>query len=281
MAQPAHALAAGLALKPEHFDAARAAGEAGLWFEVHAENYMVDGGPRRGWLAAVRERHPVSLHGVALSLAGTDPLDRAHLARLAGLVRWVQPALVSEHLAFSSVAGMHLPDLLPCLRTGAALVRIADRIAQVQDTLGLAIGIENPSHYLQLPGHEWDEIDFLAELARRTGCTLLLDINNVFVSARNLGFDAAAWLDRFPAGPVSEIHLAGHTQDPALGPALLIDSHDAPVADAVWQLCERFLRRAGPRPVLIERDANLPPFDVLLAERARAAALLRQPEPVA
>lgn len=270
----AHALTAGLTLKPEHFDAACAAVAPGLWFEVHAENHMVDGGPRRAWLAAVRERHPVSLHGVALSLGGTETLDRDHLRRLADLVHRVEPALVSEHLAWNAMDGRHLPDLLPCLRTRAALHRIAGRIAQVQDLLGRPIGIENPSHYLQLPGHTWDEIDFLAELVRRTGCTLLLDINNVYVSARNLGLDAAAWVDRFPAEAVSEVHLAGHASDPALGPALLVDSHDAPVAPEVWQLCARFLQRAGPKPLLIERDANLPPFEVLLAERNRAAAML-------
>lgn len=266
---------AGLTLKPEHFDAACAMAAPGLWFEVHAENYMFDGGPRRAWLAAVRDRHPVSLHGVALSLAGTGPLDREHLRRLAELVRRIEPVLVSEHLAWNAMDGRHLPDLLPCLRTRDALHRIAARIAQVQDVLGRPIGIENPSHYLQLPGHSWDEIDFLAELVRRTGCTLLLDINNVHVSARNLGLNAEAWVDRFPAQAVSEVHLAGHAADPALGPALLVDSHDAPVAAEVWQLCARFLRRAGRRPLLIERDANLPPFDVLFAERERAAGLLR------
>lgn len=277
MVQPSPA--AGLGLKPEHYHAALAARAPGLWFEVHAENHMVDGGPRLGWLQAVRAQHPVSLHGVSLSLAGAEAPDAAHLRRLAALVARIQPVLVSEHLAWSSWRGVHLPDLLPFARDGAALRRIAAHIDQTQEALGRSIAIENPSHYLHLPGHAWDEIDFLAELVRRTGCGLLLDINNVFVSARNLGFDGAAWVDRFPAQAVQEIHLAGHAQDPRLGAALLIDSHDAPVAPEVWQLYRRFVERAGPRPTLIERDAELPAFEVLMAERAQANRVLADAEP--
>jgi len=269
----ADALATGLGLKPEHFDDAVRARADGLWFEVHPENHLVAGGPRLAWLEAVRERHPLSLHGVSLSLAGEAPLDAAHLRRLAALVRRLQPALVSEHLAWSRFAGGWLPDLLPFPRTTRALQRIASRIAQAQDVLGRPIAIENPSHYLRLPGHLWDEIEFLQELARRTGCTLLLDVNNVHVSAHNLGFDAGEWIDRFPAELVSEVHLAGHSTDPVLGDALLVDSHDAPVAPAVWALYRRFVQRAGARPTLIERDGNVPPFAELLAERATAQAI--------
>lgn len=269
----ADALATGLGLKPEHFDDAVRARADGLWFEVHPENHLVAGGPRLAWLEAVRERHPLSLHGVSLSLAGEAPLDAAHLRRLAALVRRLQPALVSEHLAWSRFAGGWLPDLLPFPRTTQALQRIAARIAQAQDVLGRPIAIENPSHYLRLPGHLWDEIEFLQELARRTGCTLLLDVNNVHVSAHNLGFDAGEWIDRFPAELVSEVHLAGHSTDPVLGDALLVDSHDAPVAPAVWALYRRFVQRAGARPTLIERDGNVPPFAELLAERATAQAI--------
>jgi uncharacterized protein len=268
-------LTAGVGLKPEHFDAAVQATHAGLWFEVHPENYLVAGGPRLAWLEAVRERHALSLHGVSLSLAGEAPPDAAHLRSLAALVRRCEPALVSEHLAWSRFDGFYVPDLLPFPRTSEALQRIASHIAQVQDALGRSIALENPSHYLRLPGHAWDEIEFLGELARRTGCTLLLDINNVHVSARNLGFDAGEWIDRVPAQLVTQVHLAGHSTDPALGEALLIDSHDAPVAPEVWALYRRFLARSGPRPTLIERDANLPPFDALLAERAIADGLLR------
>lgn len=270
-------LSAGLGLKPAHFDEALAATDAGLWFEVHAENHLVDGGPRLAWLDAVRARHPVSLHGVSLSLAGEQPLDQQHLVRLAALVRHIDPALVSEHLAWSGADGRHFPDLLPIVRDDAALHRIAAHIAQTQDILGRRIAIENPSHYLHIDGHDWDEVDFLGELARRTGCALLLDINNVHVSSRNLGFDAAAWLDRFPGDAVVEIHLAGHSTDPALGPALLIDSHDAPVADSVWALFRRVVERIGPRPTLIERDGNVPSFAALMAERQRAHTALQLP----
>lgn len=271
----ADALTAGLGLKPEHFDDAAQAVASGLWFELHPENHLVDGGPRLAWLEAVRARHPLSLHGVSLSLAGDEPPDRAHLRRLAALARRLQPALMSEHLAWSRQAGRYLPDLLPFPRTGEALRRIAAHIACAQDVLGRAIAIENPSHYLHLPGHEWDEIEFLAELARRTGCALLLDINNVHVSAHNLGFDAGAWLDRFPAALVAEVHLAGHSRDPALGDALLIDSHDAPVDAAVWALYRRFITRAGSRPTLIERDGNVPAFEELMRERDTAARVLQ------
>lgn len=267
-------LTAGLGLKPEHDAQALACSEPGLWLEVHAENYMLDGGPQLAWLEAFAGRHPLSLHGVALSLGGHEPLDERHLQALAALVRRVQPALVSEHLAWSRVGGQHLPDLLPVQRSDAALHRLCAHVQQVQDTLGRTIAVENPSHYLHWPGHDWDEVEFLTELARRTGCGLLLDLNNVHVSACNLGFDAAAWVDRVPAGLVREIHLAGHSEDPALGAGLLVDSHDQPVAEPVWVLLERFLQRAGPRPVLIERDGNLPAWSALLAERSRAHAAL-------
>jgi uncharacterized protein len=267
-------LTAGLGLKPQHFDAALACDLPGLWFEVHPENYLVEGGPRLAWLEAIRARHPVSLHGVSLSLAADAPPDPAHLQRLAALADRIQPALVSEHLAWSAWRGNYLPDLLPFARTHAALARIADNIARTQDALARRIAIENPSHYLRMEGHDWDEIDFLHELSRRTGCGLLLDVNNVYVSARNMGFSAEAYIDAFPADAVMEIHLAGHAPDSRLGQALLIDSHDAPVAPAVWALYKRLITRSGPRPTLIERDDQLPPFAELLAERNQAHALL-------
>ncbi|OUM01963.1 hypothetical protein A8M77_13440 [Variovorax sp. JS1663] len=271
------ALGAGLGLKPEHYDAALSARADGLWFEVHPENYMVAGGPRLAWLEAVRRHHPVSLHGVSLSLAGEAPPDAGQLERLAALERRIEPALVSEHLAWSAWNGRYLPDLLPFARTTEALRRIAAHIGRTQDVLGRPIAIENPSHYLRFDGHTWDEIDFLAELVCRTGCTLLLDINNVHVSACNLGYSAEAWLDRFPASAVSEIHLAGHSQDPALGAKLLIDSHDAQVAPEVWRLYRRFVDRAGARPTLIERDGQVPAFEELMRERAVADAALAAP----
>lgn len=269
--------AAGLGLKPQHFDAALAHPADGLWFEVHPENYMVAGGPRLAWLEAIRARHPIALHGVGLSLGADAPPDPAHLARLAALASRIEPAIVSEHLAWSFWDGIYRPDLLPVPRNEAALARVADNVNRVQDALGRTILIEHPAHYLALPEHEIDEIDFLDALGRRTGCGLLVDINNVYVGARNLGYDPGAWLDAVPATLVGEVHLAGHSHDPQLGAALVIDSHDAPVAEPVWALYERLIRRIGARPTLIERDENLPAFDALLAERNRAQALLAQP----
>jgi len=264
-------LGAGLGLKAEHYAQALACNAEGQWYEVHPENYMV-GGPRLAWLQRMAERHPLSLHGVALSLAADAEPDAAHLRRLRTLIDQVKPALVSEHLAWSTWRGQYHPDLLPFPRSSEALTRISDNILRTQDALGRSIALENPSHYLQLQGHEWDEIDFLDELVRRTGCTLLLDVNNVHVSAHNLGFDAAAYLDRFPAQAISEVHLAGHSHD-AQG-ALLIDSHDAAIAEPVWALFRRLIARIGPRPTLIERDGNLPAYDDLLAERAIAQTTL-------
>ena len=267
-------LKAGLGLKAEHFGDALACRAEGAWFEVHAENYQVAGGPRLAWLDAIRREHPLSLHGVSLSLAGAEPIDEEALAGLAALVRRVEPALVSEHLAWSRQGGSYLPDLLPFPRSDEALAIVCANVGRVQDAIGRPIALENPSHYLALDGHDWPEIDFLDEVARRTGCSLLLDINNVFVSARNVGLSAERYLDAFPAERVSEIHLAGHRPDAKLGERLLVDSHDAPVAAAVWTLFDRFLERVGPRPTLIERDAELPAFAELDAERQIAHARL-------
>jgi len=270
-------LSAGLGLKPQHYETALSCPADGLWFEVHPENYLVAGGPRLAWLETIRARHPVSLHGVALSLAADAPPDAIHLGRLVALAGRIQPALISEHLAWSTWRGAYQPDLLPFPRTAAALERISENIARTQDALGRRIAIENPAHYVRLDGHAWDEADFLAELARRTGCGLLLDVNNVYVGAHNLGYCAAAYIDAFPGDTVMEIHLAGHTPDPELGQALLVDSHAAPVAPEVWALYQRLIARIGPRPTLIERDDNLPEFATLLAERDTAHALLRAP----
>ena len=261
---------AGVGLKPEHYDDALRCRSAGMWFEVHAENYMIEGGPRRNWLEAVRREHPISLHGVSLSLAGSDPVDPVAVAGLVRLVRELQPALVSEHLAWSRFGGSYLPDLLPFPRTAEALKQVCANVSRVQDAVERPIAIENPSHYLVLEGHEFEEIEFLTQLSRRTGCSLLLDINNVFVSARNTGTSAERYIDAFPADRVVEVHLAGHRPDPTHGERLLIDSHDAAVAPEVWSLLERFVARAGPRPTLVERDAELPTFEVLMAERDQA-----------
>ena len=270
-------LTAGLGLKPQYYEAALACPADGLWFEVHPENYMVAGGPRLTWLEAIRARHPISLHGVALSLAADAEPDTSHLMRLRDLARRIEPALVSEHLAWSTWRGVYHPDLLPFPRTAAALARIADNVSRTQEILQRRIAIENPSHYLHIENHSRDEIDFLSELVRRTGCGLLLDVNNVYVSARNLGYSAEAYLDAFPGDAIMEIHLAGHTPDPTLGDKLLVDTHDAPVAPAVWALYARLIARVGARPTLIERDDNLPDFATLYAEREQAASVLRAP----
>lgn len=267
-------LTAGLGLKPEHFDAALDCERAGLWFEVHPENYFVDGGPRLRWLESIRARHPLSLHSVSLSLAADAPPDPQALARLQRLVVRMQPTLVSEHLAWSHWRGVYHPDLLPVPRTARSLATLVANIGIVQDCLRRPIAIENPAHYLHVEAHSFGEADFLAELVRRSGCTLLVDVNNVHVGASNLGTDAQAFVDAVPAAAITQIHLAGHRPDPQLGDRLLIDSHDAPVAPAVWALYERLIARIGARPTLIERDAELPAFNVLLAERDRAALLL-------
>ena len=264
--------AAGLGFKPQHFDEAVASPAADLWFEVHAENYMVAGGPRLAMLEALRRDRPLSLHGVGMSLAGAADPDADHLAALKRLVDRFEPALVSEHLAWSRLDGRCFPDLLPVPRTNEVLARCAANIGRVQDALGRQVLVENPTHYLALRDHSWSETSFLAELARRSGCGLLIDVNNVAVGAHNIRHDAAAWLDEIPAKYVGEIHLAGHSLD-AEG-TLLIDSHDEPVSERVWQLYAQLVERVGPRPTLIERDGNVPAFNELMRERSRAQAVI-------
>lgn len=268
---------AGLGLKPQHYDEALASDAEGLWFEVHPENYMADGGPRLRRLEAIRAKRPLSLHGVGLSLAADADPDPGHLVALKALVDRFEPFVVSEHLAWSAWRGVHQPDLLPFPRTQAALDRIAANIGRTQDVLGRTILVENPSLYLPLTGHDYDETDFLAELTRRTGCGLLVDVNNVFVSASNLGYAAEPYLDALPGEAVGEIHLAGHGADEG-GSSLLIDTHGAPVAEAVWALYRRLIDRIGPRPTLIERDDDIPAFKALMAERDRAHGVLTERE---
>lgn len=264
--------AAGIGFKPQHFREAIASPAAGLWFEVHAENYMVAGGPRLAMLEALRSERPLSLHGVGMSLAGFEEPDTEHLAALKRLVDRFAPELVSEHLAWSRLDGRCFPDLLPVPRTNEVLARCVANIGRVQDALGRQILIENPTHYLALRDHSWSETSFLAELARRSGCGLLIDVNNVAVGAHNLGFDPAAWLDAIPAHQVGEIHLAGHSLD--AGGNLLVDSHDEPISEPVWSLYQGFIARIGPRPTLIERDGKVPPFAELMRERERAQGML-------
>ena len=262
--------AAGLGFKPQHFHEAVASPAADLWFEVHAENYMVAGGPRLAMLETLRHERPLSLHGVGMSLAGAADPDPDHLNALKRLVDRFEPALVSEHLAWSRLDGRCFPDLLPVPRTNEVLARCAANIGRVQDALGRQILIENPTHYLALRDHSWSETSFLGELARRSGCGLLIDVNNVAVGAHNLGYDPVGWLDEIPAKHIGEIHLAGHSLDTE--GTLLIDSHDEPVSEQVWDLHAKLVERIGRRPTLIERDGNVPSFAELMAERSRAQA---------
>lgn len=265
--------AAGIGFKPQHFDDVMRCHAGGLWLEVHPENYMVDGGPRLTMLDALAERFPLSLHGVSLSLAAAALPDAVQLQRLRRLIDRVQPALVSEHMAWSTWAGRYVPDLLPFPRTHEALAHLVRNVVHTQERLGRRVSLENPSHYLVLDGHDWSETDFLAELVRRSGCGLLLDINNVYVSSHNLGADPVAYLDAFPLRAVTEIHLAGHAADDT-DPTLLIDSHDAPIVDPVWSLYRHVVSRGTSLPTLIERDGDVPSFANLLAERERAQTLL-------
>ena len=272
---PALPATPGLGFKPEHFrDIAAAPGAVGF-YEVHAENYMGDGGAPHAMLAQLHEGHALSIHGVGLSIGGSGPLDRDHLARLRRLIDRHRPESFSEHLAWSSHGGAWLNDLLPLPYTTETLATVCAHIDTVQQALGMRLLLENPATYVTFAASSWSETDFLAELVRRTGCGLLLDINNVFVSATNHRFDPRAYLAAFPLAAVGEIHLAGHdTEELPSGP-LLIDSHGRAVADPVWTLYAEVIARTGPLPTLIERDSDLPPFAALLAEAGRACAILR------
>jgi uncharacterized protein len=267
-------LTIGLGFKTQHLEEALTARADGLWFEVHAENYMVDGGPRLAALTHLRGRFPISLHGVGLSLASVEPPDADHLSRLKTLVDRIDPVAVSDHLAWQKWNGAHHSDFLPFPRTEDALRHVVENVDRVQEALGREIMVENPSLYVDLPGHAMSEAEFLTALTRRTGCRLLLDVNNVFVSAHNLRFSAAAALDAIPAELIGEIHLAGHAPDPDAASDLLIDTHGTPVADAVWSLFGHLIDRIGPRPTLIERDDNVPAFNALMQERDRAHAII-------
>jgi uncharacterized protein (UPF0276 family) len=257
----------GIGFKPEHMpDIMQSPPRVG-WFEIHAENYMGAGGAPHRHLEWVRERYPLSVHGVGLSIGGSGPLDKTHLQRLKALIDRYEPGLFSEHLAWSAHEGAYFNDLLPLPYTVEALAHVAVHVEEAQSALGQPILIENPSTYTAFEVSEMTEAEFLTALARKTGCGLLLDVNNVYVSALNHGFD---YIDAFPVEYVGEIHLAGHfeTKDNA-GAPLLIDAHDGPVHDAVWAL---FVRRCGPVPILIEWDNDIPALAVLVAEAEKANA---------
>ena len=271
---------AGLGLKNEHFTEVLETSPDIGFFEVHAENYMVAGGPFHHYLGLIREQYPLSLHGVGLSIGGEGELDRHHLARLAALLERYQPQSFSEHLAWSSHGPVFLNDLLPLAYDTATLNRVCEHVDQVQSTLKRAMLLENPSTYLQFQRSTLDETDFISEVIRRTGCSLLLDVNNVYVSCINHQRDPLAYIDALPLHAVGEIHLAGFAEDTdSLGDRLLIDDHGAPIDNAVWQLYEQVLSRIGPVATLIERDNQLPAFSVLLAEAEHADWHLSQARP--
>ena len=267
---------AGVGLKPEHFrDVLETRPDIGF-FEVHAENYMVDGGPYHHFLGRIREHYPLSLHGVGLSIGGEDPLDEAHLDRLAVLIKRYQPAAFSEHLAWSSHGEVFLNDLLPLPYDRVMLRRVCEHVDQVQARLKRQMLLENPSTYLEFEASTMDEAAFLTEVVHRTGCGLLLDVSNVHVSCVNHGRDALAFIDNLPLDSVGEIHLAGFATDrDAAGAPLLIDSHGAPVDEVVWRLYAAVLARTGPMPTLLERDNDVPSLAMLIAESQRADNLMR------
>lgn len=269
--------AAGVGYKPLHFSNIIEQPEPVKWLEIHAENYMGAGGRPIAQLRHLTERLPISVHGVGLSIGGEAPLDRAHLARLKTLIDWLEPAAFSEHLAWSSHDDGFLNDLLPLPYTNATLARVCSHIDQVQEAIGRVMMLENPSNYLRFAETTWAEPDFLAEIARRTGCALLLDVNNVFVSAVNQQTDPYTYIDAFALDKVHEIHLGGHGADKDdYGAPLLIDDHGHEVADPVWALYGHTIATAGPRPTLIEWDTDVPEWPVLAAEAARAARYLER-----
>ena len=267
--------APGVGYKPQHFSEIMQDPGPVEWLEVHAENYMGDGGRPLAQLRALSERFAISVHGVGLSIGGADPLDPDHLARLKHLVSWLKPASFSEHLAWSTHGAEFLNDLLPLPYTNATLTCVADHIDQVQEVLGRQMLLENPSSYLAFAESTWSETDFLTELSRRTGCGLLLDVNNVFVSATNLGYSPQGYIDAYPLDKVGEIHLGGHDEDTDdHGAPLLIDSHGAEIADPVWALLDYTLDRSGPKPTLVEWDTDVPDWPVLADEAVRAQQAL-------
>jgi len=269
----------GLGLRPPHYRDALGGTPDVDWWEVISENFLVAGGNPRRVLRAVRERWPVVLHGVSLSIGSVDPIDPDYLARLAGLIAEVEPAIVSDHLCWSRFGGHAAHDLWPLPYTEEALAHVVARVARVQDRLGRRILLENPSSYVTFGASELSEAEFLAEVARRADCGILLDVNNVFVSCTNHGWDGAAYLAALPVDRVGQLHLAGHSDHGTH----LIDTHDAPVCEAVWELYAAAVHRFGAVATMIERDDRIPPLAELVGELDRARALARParaPRPV-
>ena len=271
---PLHA-AVGVGLKHEHAGAIFGSRHCIEFFEVHAENYMGAGGAPHRLLQDVRARFPLFLHGVGLSIGAPRPLDREHLARLKNLVKRYEPQLFSEHLAWSTHGDVCLNDLLPLPYNRESLGHVCDHVDQIQDTLNMRILMENPSTYVAFEGSTMTETDFLRQMVAQTGCGLLLDVSNVYVSAVNHGFEPMAYIDAFPLEHVGEIHLAGFAEDrDDEGARLLIDDHGTPVAEIVWTMFRRIIARIGPVSTLIEWDNDVPAFSRLAAEAARAAAII-------
>jgi uncharacterized protein len=266
---------AGVGLKPEHVDQILAERPGLGFFEIHAENYMGEGGPPHRRLEAIRARYPLSLHGVGLSIGSPKPLDRDHLARLAALNARYEPGMFSEHLAWSTHDMGYLSDLLPLPYTAETLATVIEHIDQVQEAMGRQMLLENPSTYVVFAESTMAEVDFISAIAERSGCGLLLDVSNVLVSATNHSFDPIAYLDSFPLRHVREIHLAGFSEsvDDA-GRPLLIDAHDSPVRDGVWGLYRYVVQRLGPTPTLVEWDNDVPEWPALFAEARRAEAAM-------
>ncbi len=269
---------AGVGLKPQHYEAILSERPDVGWFEVHAENYMGAGGPPHRYLTAIRQDYPLSLHGVGLSIGAEGGLDSEHLQRLKALIERYEPTLFSEHLAWSSHGGVYFNDLLPLPYSETTLARVCQHIDQVQTTLGRQMLLENPSTYLGFWVSSMSEIDFLKEIVARTGCGLLLDVNNVMVSAVNQGFVPEDYIDAFPMEAVGEIHLAGHSEDKdAEGARLLIDAHDRQVDSAVWTHYAHTLSLSGAKPSLIEWDNAVPDWPLLFAEAQAAERVLADP----
>jgi len=269
---------AGIGLRTPHMasiaNESIGAGLTAPWIEVHSATFLCDGGPRLAMLDAVAARYPLSCHGVGLSLGSAEDLDKAHLARLKRLFERARPGLISEHLAWSVTNGVYLNDLLPLPTTESTLATVCRNVSQAQDFFGRRLLVENPSTYVRLAGSTMSEPEFLTRLVERTGCGLLLDINNVYVSASNNGFDAAAYLKALPADAVGEIHLAGYSERTTGNTRLLIDTHGARIAHPVWNLYAATIARIGARPTLIEWDADIPDLPLLLGEAALAQSVL-------
>jgi uncharacterized protein (UPF0276 family) len=271
-------LGAGVGLKAQHYESvlalpSRQETELQPWFEIHTENYFVAGGPRLDYLTTIREQQAISFHGVGASLGGEQRPNVEHLRQVKVLVERFEPVLVSEHAVWSGTPNTYFAELLPMPKTQVALAQLIENVDVYQNAIGRQIAIENPTNYLPFKS-ELDEPEFLIEAAQKSGCKLLLDVNNLYLSSKNCGMDAAAYIKKIPKDLVGEIHIAGYDIDPNMGGSLLIDSHAADVAEPVWSLLQFALDRFGHTPVLLERDDNIPEFNVLWSERRRAQALL-------